>query len=91
MMGGDGSLTNCLRTFIQNKIPIDALKFVSLPFGSGNDTSRVFGWGATSDEKHLYFLSQICLDAVDRSLDDKLNIWDISVDSDDIWRVGTNN
>ena len=57
MMGGDGGLTNCLRALLATgKINLDLLKFVTLPFGSGNDAGRVFGWGISPEAKHLQSL-----------------------------------
>jgi diacylglycerol kinase family enzyme len=38
MMGGDGGLTNAIRA-LKNVTSLNKLQFVSLPFGSGNDTS----------------------------------------------------
>jgi diacylglycerol kinase family enzyme len=48
-MGGDGSLGNILTDL--KKIPqiysaMPQIRFCLLPFGTGNDTGRVFGWGS---------------------------------------------
>lgn len=87
-MGGDGGLTNCVRALLAEQINLEKLYFVSLPFGSGNDTSRVFGWGKTADESHLSSLYYITLDAAERTIKDKLNIFDVQIEMQDIWKVG---
>ena len=78
MMGGDGGLTHSLQK-LSELIDLDKVAFVTLPFGSGNDTSQVFGWGATPAEPHLQQLSQICIDIAERSVMQKLNIWEVKV------------
>lgn len=89
MMGGDGGLTNCLRVFkAEKRFKLDLFYFINLPFGSGNDAARVFGWGASHAENHLRNLYYICLEIAENSRADKQNIWDIKVDMSDIFRVG---
>jgi hypothetical protein len=89
MMGGDGGLTNSLRAFkADNRFNLDLFYFINLPFGSGNDSARVFGWGATHNENHLQNLYYMCLEIAESSVADKQNIWDISVEMSDIFRVG---
>ena len=48
-MGGDGALTNSLRALKKENINIEKIQFVILPFGSGNDAAKVFGWGSTAE------------------------------------------
>lgn len=90
-MGGDGVMTNFLPDLLKESIEISKLSFVSLPFGSGNDMSRVTGWGASPDEPHLSNLYRICLDAAKNSIVTKLNVWDVqiklSAKRGEIWQV----
>ena len=52
IMGGDGSFATTikfLRTSPQVKKGLDKQKiaFITLPFGTGNDGGKAFGWGST--------------------------------------------
>jgi hypothetical protein len=51
----------------------------------------VFGWGAKPDEGHLKYLSQICIDIVEKTKVEKLNIWEIKVTlnkkNSNVWSV----
>jgi len=52
IMGGDGSLGQTLRELRSNaKIDenINKITFCLLPYGTGNDTGQVFGWGSKSN------------------------------------------
>ncbi len=87
-MGGDGSLTHCLRALLATeRVDLETIQFVTLPFGSGNDSARVFNWGATPNETHLNQLLTICND-ITTAAADKLNIWDVTVTMDEMTRVG---
>jgi len=89
MMGGDGGLTHSLKQLSQ-LVDLGKVAFVTLPFGSGNDTSRVFGWGGMPDEPHLFQLSQICLDIAERSQMESLNIWEVKIsftEDSNVWKV----
>ncbi len=49
VMGGDGSLAQTIKELRKSKAVNDGvnkLTFCSLPFGTGNDTGQVFGWGS---------------------------------------------
>lgn len=51
-MGGDGSLGIILKQL--RAIPLinaymDKIYFCLLPYGTGNDTARVFGWGSNNN------------------------------------------
>jgi len=61
---------------------------VTLPFGSGNDASRYFGWGTLAANKHLQSLHQICTEIVANAIIDRLDIWNVSIECSDIFRVG---
>lgn len=48
IMGGDGSLGTIITELRKSEAidkNINKLNFCSLPFGTGNDTGQVFGWG----------------------------------------------
>jgi diacylglycerol kinase family enzyme len=49
IMGGDGSLGQTIRELRKTAIideHINKITFCLLPFGTGNDTGQVFGWGS---------------------------------------------
>ena len=49
IMGGDGSLGQTIRELRKTSIideHINKITFCLLPFGTGNDTGQVFGWGS---------------------------------------------
>ena len=49
IMGGDGSLAQTIKELRKNEIinqNINKLTFCLLPYGTGNDTGQVFGWGS---------------------------------------------
>ena len=90
MMGGDGGLTHSVK-MLSRKTDISKISFVTLPFGSGNDTARCFGWGDMPWDEHLESLANICLDISDNSTEEKLNIWDVEIvmnpNKCDVWKV----
>ena len=58
IMGGDGSLGQTIRELRKTAIideHINKITFCLLPFGTGNDTGQVFGWGS----KYRPFISII--------------------------------
>lgn len=92
MMGGDGGLVNTL-SLLKSDSRFSSLRrfhFLALPFGSGNDGSRVHNWGATYSERHLQNLHYICLEIAENTTEVAQNIWDVHIELDEIWRVGQN-
>ena len=52
IMGGDGSLAQTIKELRKNEVinkHINKIVFCLLPYGTGNDTGQVFGWGSKSD------------------------------------------
>lgn len=48
-MGGDGSLGQLLKQLKSHETiysNIEKIQFCLLPYGTGNDTAQVFGWGS---------------------------------------------
>ena len=56
IMGGDGSLGQTIRELRKTTIideHINKITFCLLPFGTGNDTGQVFGWGSKYFPLHV--------------------------------------
>jgi diacylglycerol kinase family enzyme len=48
-MGGDGSLAQTIKVLRKNATieeHINKITFCLMPYGTGNDTGQVFGWGS---------------------------------------------
>jgi diacylglycerol kinase (ATP) len=81
MAGGDGSLMTCLVQAKEFGVDIDSLICCPLPFGTGNDFSRVCGWGgAPSSHPEIYkslksTIKEICLN----SYIDNFDVWEIEL------------
>jgi len=80
--GGDGMLPMTLNDLERQKININLITFLILPFGSGNDLAQVTGWGNTSDENYLLSLNEVLDMAFDNHkaydvVEEQLNIWEI--------------
>jgi diacylglycerol kinase (ATP) len=78
MAGGDGTLITHLMNSKNYGINLETLVCCVLPFGTGNDFSRVTGWGGTPTEHKYYktlksLMNEICLN----SYVDKFDVWDI--------------
>jgi diacylglycerol kinase (ATP) len=46
--GGDGTVVWAMQEALEHKVPMDHVAFGTVPYGTGNDFGRVFGWGYTS-------------------------------------------
>jgi len=54
--GGDGSIMWAVQEMIKADIDFEKCPIGTIPFGTGNDFSRVLGWGRkTFSERNLYF------------------------------------
>lgn len=49
--GGDGSLMSLIMKLKAARVDIARLVCCPLPFGTGNDLSRVTGWGGEPDDQ----------------------------------------
>jgi len=59
IVGGDGSFMNLLKEIEDNGVILNSIIFTQFPFGTANDLSRTFNWGATPSRKmknDLFFL-----------------------------------
>ena len=43
--GGDGSWGYMLEDAVKEGVNVNEIQFCILPFGTGNDTSQILGWG----------------------------------------------
>jgi len=59
MAGGDGSLITHLMNAKKYGIDVASLVCCALPYGTGNDFSRVTGWGGTPDAKYFKSLKSL--------------------------------
>ena len=79
MAGGDGSLITHLMKAKSYGIDLEPLLCCALPYGTGNDTARVLGWGGEPNLKYYkslkLLMTEICLNTEVI----ELNVWDVSV------------
>eukprot|EP00347_Sterkiella_histriomuscorum_P011684 403371505 len=83
IMGGDGTLGQCLKELRMNPIideHINKLTFAALPFGTGNDTGQVFGWGA--DPGPWAEDIDTLINCLIGAYKDQLTLWRVTVDGD---------
>lgn len=57
-------------------LDIGKVKFVALPFGSGNDMAQTLKWGATTNMKYLKDIRSIIREIVMNTKVTKVNIWE---------------
>lgn len=87
MAGGDGSLITHLMKAKTFGIDLETLVCCALPYGTGNDTCRVLGWGG---EPNLKFYSSLKLLMTEVCLNTEvieLNVWDVIVSLKDAGNV----
>ena len=75
LMGGDGGIMRLIQV-LEPLIDIGKVKFVALPFGSGNDMAQTLKWGATTSMKYLRDIRTIIKEIVLNTKDAKVNIWE---------------
>ena len=67
IMGGDGTLGNLVRGLRKNEVInkyMDKLHFCLLPYGTGNDTAQVFGWGGNYIENLFIYIQLLSVPGV---------------------------
>lgn len=79
MAGGDGSLITHLMNAKEAGIELKSLVCVALPYGTGNDFSRVTGWGGTPDDKYYKTLKSLMTEICLHSKVIDFNVWDIEI------------
>ena len=85
IMGGDGTLGRTVSYLRQSLLVEQALSkqtcgITILPFGTGNDTAQVFGWGnSPEDESWLVDLTTLMEDIV-FAKNDQLALWNVRVE-----------
>ena len=79
-MGGDGSMGTTLKMLRQSKAIerslIDkGIGLMTLPFGTGNDTAQIFGWGNKAyDENWLDDIGTL-MEQISTAYSDQLSVW----------------
>ncbi|CDW82778.1 guanylate-binding n-terminal domain containing protein [Stylonychia lemnae] len=82
VLGGDGSLGCFIDSIIQEQIIADNLSkihFTGLPFGTGNDTGRAFGWGG--DEGKLAKSLEYMVENLILGKRENLALWEVEFKS----------
>ncbi|EGR28292.1 hypothetical protein IMG5_179490 [Ichthyophthirius multifiliis] len=82
--GGDGSLMWVVSQIIQQGCDIEQCPIGVVPIGTGNDFSRVLGWGGNSPSeligKNMETLKKMTLKWI-QSIIEEFDIWDIKVET----------
>jgi len=84
--GGDGSIMWAVQEMIKADIDFDRCPIGTIPFGTGNDFSRVLGWGPTEPKvligTHMDNLKALVTQWVNAEVSD-FDIWDITIETHD--------
>ena len=48
--GGDGTVVWAMQEALEHNVDMEKVAFAAIPYGTGNDFGRVFGWGASSPQ-----------------------------------------
>jgi len=82
--GGDGSIMWAVQEMIKVDIDFDKCPIGTIPFGTGNDFSRVLGWGPTEPKvligTHLDNLKGLVTQWVNAEIAD-FDIWEITIET----------
>eukprot|EP00347_Sterkiella_histriomuscorum_P013493 403364507 len=77
--GGDGSLVGIIQSAKDQGVNIEELVCCPLPYGTGNDLSRVINWGGNSHASHFStiekLVNEICLNTEEQ----QINVWKVQV------------
>lgn len=82
IVGGDGSFMNILKDMEEYGVAIESIIFTQFPFGTANDLSRAFKWGATPSRKMKTNLGYLC-DELNSARETGFDIWEISIHTDE--------
>jgi diacylglycerol kinase (ATP) len=82
--GGDGSIMWAVQEMISAEVSFEKCAIGTIPFGTGNDFSRVLGWGPTEPKvligPHLNNLKGMITKWVDAQVED-FDIWEITIET----------
>jgi len=82
--GGDGSIMWGVQEMINERIAFDKCAIGTIPFGTGNDFSRVLGWGPTEPKvligTHLNSLKALITKWVDAQIED-FDVWEVTIET----------
>ena len=77
--GGDGSLMNILMRAKAQRVDIGRLLCCPLPYGTGNDLSRVTNWGGEPDQAFYATMKSLITEICWHSSEKRINIWSLMV------------
>lgn len=82
IVGGDGSFMNILKEMEDYGCVIESIIFTQFPFGTANDLSRAFKWGATPTRKMKHDIGYLC-DKLNEAKETGFDIWEIVIQTDE--------
>ena len=77
--GGDGSLMGIVMRAKEQKVDIGRLVCCPLPYGTGNDLSRVTNWGGEPDLEFYSTMKQLVTEICWNSSERRINVWTLMV------------
>lgn len=79
--GGDGTLITILMDAKKNGVDIKELVCIALPYGTGNDTSRVLGFGGFPEGEMYSSLRNTVRELCMNSREAQMDLWSVKVDN----------
>lgn len=80
--GGDGSFMNIVKEMEEHGVMIESIVFTVFPFGTSNDLSRAFNWGATPSRRLKNDLEYLC-NKLDKATEVNFDVWEITIKTDE--------
>jgi diacylglycerol kinase (ATP) len=81
--GGDGTVVWVIQDMVKHAIDIDKCPVGIIPFGTGNDFSRVLGWGggvsATLMESNMRILKAMIAQWVEATVEN-FDVWEVTIE-----------
>ncbi|CDW73512.1 diacylglycerol [Stylonychia lemnae] len=80
--GGDGSLIGIVMKAQEdkkNKVDFDKLLCCPLPYGTGNDLSRILKWGGSPDSQYYKKLDRLIQEICLNSEEQQINLWKVVI------------